>query len=461
MSKLLEQASTAAGARGRRHERNADGRSPRPGASSDTAFGSYRLQRRIGRGGMAEVWRAEWRRSDGTRERVALKRILPGLCERRDVLDMFLTEARLAMRLAHPKIVRTVDAGEVEGQPYLAMELIAGIDLNALWRAAPDPLPIGFVVSVVKDICRALGYVHRLRDEHDVPLGLVHRDVSPSNVMMARDGSVKLLDFGVAKALGVATLDVTRAGVLKGKFGYMAPEQIRGKGYDQRADVFAAGVVLHELLANRRLFKAEDEYVTLALNHACKIAPPSAQNPAVPSSLDRVAMRALAKHPEDRYANADEMAHELRRALDDFPCSQKDAAAVVRERAHRIAARRRARKGVPRRSEAPTKVPSGDEPVVLAPATSVSRVQTAVRMVAGGRALPESPSLRQLLAGLILSLLFATHARFATLRTAPAPQSRSEHSKPANPQRMGEREWSQRSTSLAVASRGARRCSSA
>jgi serine/threonine protein kinase len=274
----------------------------------------YELLHRIGRGGMAEVWLAEWREPPWVGVPVALKRISPGLCTDPAVVRMFLRESQLALRLRHSNVVHVFDVGEVDHQPYIAMELIDGIDLYRLRNRRQTPLPLPCSVSIVCDIARALAYAHTLVDDDGTPLRIVHRDVSPSNIMVRRDGLVKLLDFGVAKVFGMS--DLTRAQlVLKGKPGYMAPELIKGQPYDHRADIFAAGVVLHELITHRRLFASENEYVTLALNSACRVAAPSTIITTVSPQLDQITMRALAAAPEQRYDSAEELARDLESIL--------------------------------------------------------------------------------------------------------------------------------------------------
>ena len=292
-------------------------------------FGPYRRMEPLGRGGMGIVWRAERTDEDGVKRTVALKRILPSSCLEPEIITMFLHEARLAMRLSHPNIVRSYATGEIGGQPYLEMELLDGVDLLSLLCATETKLPIQFSLWVVGQLCRALGYVHGLRDEERRPLRLVHSDVSLTNVMACRDGTVKLIDFGIA-AIAAGDGRPAGNGALKGKVGYLAPEVIAGDMYDHRADLFAAGVVLHELLSNRRLFEADNECGALALNDACEIKPPSKFNPAVPEALDRIVLRALAKNPDDRYPSADEMARDLARVFDRQCWDAGDTAALVK-----------------------------------------------------------------------------------------------------------------------------------
>jgi serine/threonine protein kinase len=279
-------------------------------------FGKYMLVERLGRGGMAEVWKAKMSGPAGFSRTLVVKRILPHLVEDPHFVQMFVSEARLSARLNHGNIVQVYELGDVDGEYYLAMEYVRGRDLVNVVRAqllkgqAPPP---GLGAIVGREVCRALAYAHGLTDERGTPLRLIHRDVSPSNVMISFDGAVKLLDFGIAKALGEASESKTVTGTLKGKFGYMSPEQIDGREIDHRADLFAVGVVLHEVLTGRRLFKGATDLATIALVRETKVEPPSLLNPAVPKELDEICLKALARDPDARYKGCDEMAI----ALDD------------------------------------------------------------------------------------------------------------------------------------------------
>jgi len=268
-------------------------------------LGDFQLLELIGRGGMAEVWRAAWRIGSAVQV-VALKRTLPEIAARRDLAGLFLDELQCAVRLRHPHIVRSFHAGEVQGQPLLAMEFLDGVDLRTLMRTAPRALPMAFAIHVACAVADALAYIRSLRDEQGRALNMVHRDVSPSNVMICRDGSIKLLDFGIAKALGQRSYDVTR--FVKGKWGYMAPEMIRSGRYDHRVDVYGVGAVLYELLAHRRLRTGIPERQR---SPATAPVPPSTVNPAVPVRLDAIVLRALADDPNQRYTTADALKRDL------------------------------------------------------------------------------------------------------------------------------------------------------
>jgi serine/threonine-protein kinase len=291
-------------------------------------FGPYRLTRLLGRGGMAEVWSGV---HDNGRP-VALKRILPHLCDQLPIVEMFLSEARLAALIDHPNIVRTFDVGILERQPFIAMELVDGVDLRRIWTAAATRLPIGFCLYVATRLCAALKHVHSLKGPRGAALGLIHRDISHSNVMLTRGGEIKLLDFGVAKAAQSSSLVQTQVGELKGKLGYMAPEILREAPYDQRADLFSVGVVLYELLVHDRLFQASTQAGMLAQNLGCVVAPPSQRGCSLSPALERIVMRALAAEPAARQASAAEMLAELSALPEARHFGARDAARLLEER---------------------------------------------------------------------------------------------------------------------------------
>src|SRR5262245_18293462 len=210
-------------------------------------FGNYRLVRRIARGGMAEVFLARHLGMEGFERRVAIKRILPHLSEAEEFKSMFLDEARLAAQLTHPNIVHIYDFGRVDEYYFIGMEFVDGVDLGRLIRHARNrPVPFEFAARIFSDVCSGLHYAHNAVDGEGRPLGLVHRDVTPQNVLVTYDGVVKLVDFGIAKAAWQAGR--TRPGVVKGKFAYMSPEQVEGRRLDGRSDVFSAGICLYELI---------------------------------------------------------------------------------------------------------------------------------------------------------------------------------------------------------------------
>ena len=303
------------------------------GPSGMLRFGKYQLYERLGRGGMAEVWKAKIVGPAGFERTLVVKRILPHLAEDSRFIQMFVSEARLSARLTHPNVVQVFELGDVNGEFFLAMEYVRGKDLVAvvrslLGRGLPPP---ALGAYVVREVCRALAYAHGLTDDAGQPLRLIHRDVSPSNVMISFDGMVKLLDFGIAKALAESTENKTQTGTLKGKFGYMSPEQIDGKEIDHRADLYAVGIVLHEVLTGRRLFKGGNDLQTIAMVREGRIEPPSALNDQVPPELDRICLKALARDRDARYAGCHEMAADLDEVVHHLKWSPEKMAELMRE----------------------------------------------------------------------------------------------------------------------------------
>ncbi|HEY4186025.1 MAG TPA: serine/threonine-protein kinase [Polyangia bacterium] len=276
-------------------------------------FGKYTLYERIGRGGMADVFKGRIQGPGGFERVFVVKRILPHLSDDPAFINMFVDEAKLSARLNHPNIVQIFELGSVEGEYFISMEYIAGHDLaetmRAIWKKSGAPR-VDMVAYVGREMCRALSYAHGLTDDRGQPLGMIHRDVSPSNVMLSYEGAVKLLDFGIAKALG-DTQETTKSGTLKGKYAYMAPEQTEGDNVDHRIDIFAAGIVLHEVLTGRRLFKGANDLQTIERVRRCDVRPPSQLNPACPPELDAILLKALSRERDDRYQDASEMADDL------------------------------------------------------------------------------------------------------------------------------------------------------
>ena len=278
-------------------------------------FGKYSLLHRVDTGGMAEVFRAKAFGVEGFERIVAVKRILPNIAADTDFITMFIDEAKLAVQLTHANIAQIFDLGRVGDSYFIALEYVHGKDLRAVFehaRESGEELPIDLVCYVMMKICEGLDYAHEKRDPAGRPLELVHRDVSPQNMLISFEGDVKLIDFGIAKAANKASR--TRAGILKGKFGYLSPEQVRGEQVDRRSDVFGVGIVLHELLTGERLFVADSEFSTIEKVRKVEISSPRELNPAIPSELADIVMRALAREREDRYQSA----LELHDALQNF-----------------------------------------------------------------------------------------------------------------------------------------------
>lgn len=277
-------------------------------------FGRYQLLKKIASGGMGQVLLAMKGEND-FEKLVVIKRILPHLVEDEEFFAMFRDEAKITMRLDHPNIARINEFGVEEGVHFIEMEYVAGDDLRRLEKragSAKKHIPIGVIIRIIADAAAGLDFAHKARDSKGVGLYLVHRDVSPQNILVGFDGSVKLIDFGVAKAAGRA--QHTSTGILKGKFPYMSPEQANGKDLDLRSDIFALGIILWEQLTGRRLFKGDSDLVTQRLVRTCQVPLPSSINPSVPAGLDSIVLKALAKRPNDRYQEA----AEFRNALEAF-----------------------------------------------------------------------------------------------------------------------------------------------
>ncbi|QDE96539.1 serine/threonine protein kinase [Myxococcus xanthus] len=276
-------------------------------------IGKYQLVRKLASGGMAEVFLAKAAGPRGFEKTLVLKRILPHLAEDAAFVEMFLGEARLAAQLEHPNIVQIFDFGEAEGSFFLAMEFIDGPNLRKLVkRAAEEALPPAFCAKVVAAAAEGLAYAHEFRDvETGEPLGLIHRDVSPDNILVSRQGAVKVVDFGIAKVAGQGHRTLT--GVVKGKVAYMPPEQLQAKAMDRRVDVYALGVVLYELLTGKRPFDATTDVSVMQAILFEAFIPVSQRRPDVPLALQQVLDRALAKDRERRYADCRALQDDLER----------------------------------------------------------------------------------------------------------------------------------------------------
>jgi serine/threonine protein kinase len=275
-------------------------------------FGKYFLLERINVGGMAEVFRAKAFGVEGFERLVAVKRILPNIAEDKEFIRMFIEEAKLAVQLNHANIAQIFDLGVVDGAYYIALEHVHGRDLRGTFdrcRQQGEAMPVAQACFIVMKVCEGLDYAHNKRDQSGREISLVHRDVSPQNVLVSFEGEVKLIDFGIAKAAGKGSK--TQAGILKGKFGYMSPEQVRGLPIDRRSDVFSCGIVLYELLTGERLFVGESDFSTLEKVRNVEILPPSTYNRKIPDELERIVLKALAKDTEDRYQNAIDLHDEL------------------------------------------------------------------------------------------------------------------------------------------------------
>jgi len=289
----------------------------KPGSGNDElprAFGKYTLMRRLAAGGMAEIYLA-LRRSVGQFEKfLVIKRILPSMNNDRAFIEMLVNEATLAATLSHSNIVHVYDVGQVDGTYYIAMEHIEGEDIQSIVRAMKHKgvteFPLEHTLGIILGVCAGLAYAHEKCDAKGSPLGIVHRDISPRNIVVSYTGDVKIVDFGIAKS-GLDSDDEEKDGQLKGKAPYMSPEQAAGQGVDWRSDIFSTGVMLFELTTGRRLFKGASEYETLKMICERDYPRPSQVRPGYPPALDRIVMRALAKRREERYQSAREMQADL------------------------------------------------------------------------------------------------------------------------------------------------------
>ena len=275
-------------------------------------FGHYKLMAVIRSGGMAELFLALMESFEGFTKVVAVKRVLPHLASSANFVEMFLDEARLAARMDHPHIVRVYDFGESKGHYFISMEYLPGEDLGQVFhraRLTGKRIPTDMLVSIMQSAAEGLAFAHDLTDADGMPLGVVHRDVNPSNIMVTYQGAVKVLDFGIAKV--VSKLHQTEVGETKGKVAYLAPEQLTGAVIDKRTDVFGLGITLWEGLTGRRLFARDNgSAAAQAVLHE-EIPTPNSMGARIPLDLERVLMKALEKDPEARHLSAAAFAEAL------------------------------------------------------------------------------------------------------------------------------------------------------
>jgi len=276
----------------------------------------YRVVRKLESGGMAEVFQGEVESIEGFKKQVAIKRVLPHLAQNRQFIQMFLDEARLSLKFNHANVVQTFSIGTSDNTYFIVMEFIDGMNVRKLMEhieasgRTMDPAPAAFIVN---EVCKGLSYAHSLRGGDGRPLGVVHRDVSPPNILLSKQGEIKIVDFGLAKA--TSQLESTDPGLIKGKFAYLSPEATYGLEVDKRADIFAAGTVLWELLTGKRLFKGETDYDTVMNVREAVIPPVSSINPRVPREMDTIMFRALARDASARYQDASEFGSDLMKLL--------------------------------------------------------------------------------------------------------------------------------------------------
>jgi serine/threonine protein kinase len=302
-----------------------------PGAPNDPVpFGKYYLLGLIARGGMAEVYRARLQQVDDQRL-FAVKVMRPQLAREGRFVDMFHREGKLAMLLKNRCIVETIEIGQFEGRHYIAMEYIGGRDLTQVLRRCQETqqrIPVPHAVYIAARIAEGLHFAHTLQGPDGRPLNIVNRDVSPSNVRLSYDGDVKLLDFGIAQALMKFTSEI---GILKGKFSYMSPEQIRGMPLDARTDVFSAGIILHEMLTTEKLFRGDTEFALMEKVRKAEVPPPSNFNRRVTAELDAISLKALSRDVADRYQSAAQLAAALDALIAGYRFDPKELRQFMRQ----------------------------------------------------------------------------------------------------------------------------------
>jgi eukaryotic-like serine/threonine-protein kinase len=269
----------------------------------------YRITERVASGGMAEVFKGIAESMQGFRKSIAIKRVLPALTQNKKFVAMFLDEARLSLSLQHANIVQVFDIGHADDTYFIVMEYVDGVDLKALleWRRHMGKrLPTAVSLNIANEICKGLSYAHEMvNPDTGRPLGIVHRDVSPPNVLISKQGEVKVVDFGLAKSR--SQIETTDPGVVKGKMSYLSPEAARGEEVDSRADIFSVGILLYEMLTGKRLFYGETDYQTVELVRNARIPPIKAQNPEVEQELEDIVRKALSRKKEDRFQSATDL----------------------------------------------------------------------------------------------------------------------------------------------------------
>jgi serine/threonine protein kinase len=400
----------------------------------------------IAAGGMATVHLGRLLGPSGFARRVAIKRLHPQFAADPEIAAMFVEEARLSARVAHVNVVAMLDVVSADSELLLVMDYVHGETLSRLLshaRGGGAPVPMAVAVTILADVLHGLHAAHEATGEDGEPLRLVHRDVSPQNVIVGTDGVARVVDFGIARAVGHA--QITRDGQVRGKIPYMAPEQLLRRAIDRRVDVYAAGVVLWEALAGRRLFHADDEPTLFSLVLEQVIPPPSRHNPAVPSALDAIALRALERDPERRFADARAMAHAVEEVVVRAPSSavadwvRANAAPALAQREARIAEMEREARGENGEGGAEAvRAPSASvffHDAASAPPSPVSSASSASAAVATPRSTRDATfeelsggftrKRRTALAGAVALFLVAGVAIPFALARRPAPEQES------------------------------------
>jgi eukaryotic-like serine/threonine-protein kinase len=289
------------------------------GRRDPVRFGKYTLVDRIAVGGMAEIFLARQAGLEGFEKTIVIKRIRPHLSKVSSFVKMFLNEAKLAAQLNHPNIVQIYDLGRINESYFIAMEYIFGRDMRRIIPKADTlgiPFPMVYALKIASSVCEGLYYAHQKADLYGNPLSIVHRDVTPENIFVSFDGTVKILDFGIAKAAN--QVEQTKAGEIKGKLSYMSPEQCMGRPLDNRSDIFSLGAVLYEWITGFKLFTGESEVAVLKSITDGKIYAPSYFKPDIPEAVEGILMRALDKDRDKRYQSAWEMQYDIDQFLTQY-----------------------------------------------------------------------------------------------------------------------------------------------
>ena len=309
-------------------------------ATPGERLGRYELIEQLGVGGMAEIFKARATGPGGFQRTVVVKRILPANCSDPSFVRMFVSEAKILGMLHHPNVIQAYDFGESGGTLFLVLEYVDGPSLAetvSVLKELGRQMPIGVACQIAHDVCRALDHVHNLLDADGAPLNVVHRDVTPSNVLLTATGTAKLLDFGVAKYR--ASQAKSQVGTIKGKPAYLAPETLDQRDIDHRTDIFSLGIVLHELLTLQPLFEGDNHQITFYRVMNMEIPPPSQLRPEIPPELDRIVLKSLERDRDRRYQTAQDMARDLDAFLAAQAFRSEDAIAFVQELGGLIAAR--------------------------------------------------------------------------------------------------------------------------
>ena len=272
----------------------------------------YSILQKLDAGGMAEVWKGKATSMRGFEKLVAIKRVLPDLAKKNDFINMFLDEARLSLHLNHANVVQTFDIGTSEGAYFIVMEWVDGMNLKGVLESiqlSGDRIPVEQALFITKELCKGLHHAHRRKTPDGKPLNIVHRDISPPNLLISREGEIKVVDFGLAKAATQAL--ATDQGMIKGKFSYLSPEAAWGKVVDERADIFAVGALLWEMLAGRRLFDGSSNKETVLMVREAHVPSLEASNPYVDSELMGIIYKSLAREPDERYSTSKNLGQDI------------------------------------------------------------------------------------------------------------------------------------------------------